>query len=213
VVRVSRKLTYANVASTLALFLALTGGVVWAAAKIHSKDIASRAVKSAKIATHAVNNRILAPNSIGTNKIRDGSILPQDIAGEGTVVVAKLKGGSAPITNTPTSYALSPAEWTQKAGSSILVLGRINATAASDGSNPCQIVVQLIDANGADFQGSVQAMTALTTLGPVSGGNGAAVTPDHGADFNHHLIAQLAGFNCTPDSTVDSVTFFVYALR
>jgi hypothetical protein len=77
----TRKLTYANVASTLALFLALGGGAVWAAAKIHSKDIASRAVKSGKIATHSVNTRILARNSVGTNKIKDGAILPQDLAG------------------------------------------------------------------------------------------------------------------------------------
>lgn len=211
--RILRKLTYANVVSTLALFLALTGGVVWAAAQIHSKDIARRAVRGSKIATHAVNNRILAPNSVGTNKIRDGSILPQDIAGEGTILVAKLSGGPAPITNTPASYALNPAEWTQKAGSTNIIFGRINATAASDGSNPCDIEVQLSDANDANIQGGVQTMTASTTLGPVSGGNGAAISTDHGADFNHQLIAQLAGFNCTADSTVDSVRFFVYALR
>jgi hypothetical protein len=209
----TRKLTYANVASTLALFLALGGGAVWAAAKIHSKDIASRAVKSGKIATHSVNTRILARNSVGTNKIKDGAILPQDLAGGGTILVAKLNGGSAPITNTPTSYALDPAEFTQKAGSSIVVFGRINATAASDGSNPCQIIVQTSDANDADFQGGVQTVTASTTLGSVSGGQGAATSPDHGADFNHHLTGQLTGFNCTPDSTVNSVTFFVYALR
>lgn len=211
--RVSRKLTYANVVATLALFLTLTGGVVWAAAQIHSKDIARRAVRGSKIATHAVNNRILAPNSVGTNKIRDGSILPQDLAGQGTILVARLNGGSAPITNTPVSYALNPAEWTQRTGSTNIVFGRINATAASDGSNPCQIVVQLGDANDADIQGGVQTMTASTTLGPVTGGNGAAITTDRGADFSHHLTAQLAGFNCTSDSTVDSVTFFVYALR
>jgi hypothetical protein len=56
-------------------------------------------------------------------------------------------------------------------------------------------------------------VTASTTLGPVSGGNGAALSPDHGADFSHHLTAQMAGFNCTPESTVDSVILFVYALR
>src|SRR5512132_218586 len=199
--RWARNLTYANVASTLALFLALSGGAVWAAAKIHSKDIASRAVKSGKIATHSVNTRILAPNSVGTNKIKDGSILPQDLAGEKTILVAKLNGGSAPITNSPTSYTLYPAEFTQRAGSSVVMFGRINATAASDGSNPCQIVVQTSDANDADFQGGVQTVTASTTIGPVSGGQGAAVTPDHGADFSHHITAQLAGFNCTPDST------------
>lgn len=209
--RVSRKLTYANVASTLALFLALTGGVVWAAAKVHSKDIAKRAVKSSKIATHSVNNRILAPNSVGTNKIRDGSIQPQDHVAE-SILVVKLNGGSAPITNTPTDYTLNPVEWTQKVGATNLIFGRINATAASDGSNPCDIQVQLTDANDADLRGGVQATTASTTLGPMSGGNGAAIDTDHGANFSHHPIAQLAGFNCTPDSTVDSVTFFVYAL-
>lgn len=42
------RITYANVMSTMALFLALTGGVVYAAGKIGTADLEKRAVTSTR---------------------------------------------------------------------------------------------------------------------------------------------------------------------
>ena len=58
------KLSYANVVSTIALFLALTGGVVYAASKIATKDIQRQAVTGKKIAPEAVKNGKLAAGAV-----------------------------------------------------------------------------------------------------------------------------------------------------
>jgi hypothetical protein len=54
------RLSYANVVSTLALFLALSGGAVYAAGKIGSDDIAANAIKSKQIAPGAVQRSDMA---------------------------------------------------------------------------------------------------------------------------------------------------------
>ena len=69
------RLTYANVAATIALFLAVGGGTVYAAFSlgkndVHSKNLAPRAVKASDIAKDAVTSP----------KIRDGSVQAADIA-------------------------------------------------------------------------------------------------------------------------------------
>ena len=61
--RIRDRLTYANVAATIALFLALSGGVVYAASKIDTNDIANNAVTEKKLAKHAVSNRVLDKQS------------------------------------------------------------------------------------------------------------------------------------------------------
>lgn len=53
--RLRSSLSYANVTATIALFLVLTGGVVYAAGKITSKDIGRGAVKSKHVADDSLN--------------------------------------------------------------------------------------------------------------------------------------------------------------
>ena len=69
------RLTYANVAATIALFLAVGGGTVYAAFglgknDVHSKNLAPRAVKASD----------LAKNAVTSPKIKDGSVQAADIA-------------------------------------------------------------------------------------------------------------------------------------
>ncbi len=68
------RLTYANVVATLALVLALSGGVVWAAGKINSGDIARNAIKSKHIKNHQVKTKDLAVHSVGTDQLKGGSV-------------------------------------------------------------------------------------------------------------------------------------------
>lgn len=49
-----KRITYANVMATLAFFLALTGGVVYAADKLGSNDIARNAIKSKHVKADAL---------------------------------------------------------------------------------------------------------------------------------------------------------------
>ncbi|HEY1354672.1 MAG TPA: hypothetical protein VGF09_00005, partial [Solirubrobacterales bacterium] len=100
------RLTYANVAATVALFLAVGGGTVYAAFhlgknKVHSKNIAPKAVKASDIAKNAVTSP----------KIRDGSVQAADlaagvIAGDIADVTGSATGGPQGSLNTNTTSPL-----------------------------------------------------------------------------------------------------------
>jgi hypothetical protein len=64
--QIQARLTYANVMATIAAFLALGGGAVYAADKIGGSDIRSNAIK----------DRHVAKNSIGKSEIEEDAALP-----------------------------------------------------------------------------------------------------------------------------------------
>ena len=97
---VRRHLTYANVIATLALFLALSGGVVWAAGKIGTSRLKSGAVTAGKIKRNAVIASKIKANAVTGTKIKNGA-----------VSFAKLGTGSN-LVLTATSPALSASEAT-----------------------------------------------------------------------------------------------------
>ncbi|HWC48417.1 MAG TPA: hypothetical protein VG448_06015 [Solirubrobacterales bacterium] len=72
-------LTYSNVVATLALFLAISGGVAYAAShlgrnSVKSKNIAAHAVKNRNLAKNAVKNGNLASNAVSTAKVKKEAI-------------------------------------------------------------------------------------------------------------------------------------------
>ena len=87
---VTERLSYANVAATLALFIALSLGSAYAADKIGSKDIAKKAVKSKHIKNKgvkamdldrgAVKATKLGRDAVHARKVLDGSLLAADFA-------------------------------------------------------------------------------------------------------------------------------------
>lgn len=70
---VRQRLTYANVVSTIALFVAIGGGA-YAAATIGPGDIKTGAVRSRQIKNRAVRKADLAKNSVGAAKVANGSL-------------------------------------------------------------------------------------------------------------------------------------------
>jgi hypothetical protein len=87
------RLSYANVVATLALFLALSGGVVWAASKITSKQIGKGAVKNKNLAKNAVKAKNLAKNAVTSAKLANGAVTNGKL-GDGAVNFAKLAAGT-----------------------------------------------------------------------------------------------------------------------
>jgi hypothetical protein len=76
-----RPFTYANVVATLALFLAISGGAVYAATNlgrnaVKSTNIAAKAVKSRNLASNAVKAKNLAANAVTTGKIKKEAVTP-----------------------------------------------------------------------------------------------------------------------------------------
>lgn len=73
------KFTYANVAATIALFLALSGGVAYAANTVFSTDIVDGEVMTIDVHDGAVTSEKLASNSVGAGKVIDFSLSNQDV--------------------------------------------------------------------------------------------------------------------------------------
>ncbi len=79
------KLTYANVVSTMCLFLLLGGGAAFAASQLHknsvgTKQLKKNAVIAAKIKNGAVTGNKLASNAVTASKIADESVTTGKIA-------------------------------------------------------------------------------------------------------------------------------------
>jgi hypothetical protein len=71
--------TYSNVVATVALFLAISGGVVYAATSlgrnsVKSKNIAAHAVKNRNLAKNAVKSGNLTANAVTTAKVKKEAI-------------------------------------------------------------------------------------------------------------------------------------------
>ena len=75
---IGKRLTYANVVSTLALFLVLAGGAAYAA-KVGKKSVGpaqlkANAVTTAKIKANAVTTRKIKKNAVANAKIKNGAV-------------------------------------------------------------------------------------------------------------------------------------------
>src|SRR5260221_12461374 len=99
-----QRLTYANVVATLALFLALSGGVVWAAGKIGSKGLKANAVTAGKIKRNAVTNSKIRGNAVTAAKIKSGAVDFTKLA-PGTNLIATATAGPGPPDRGPPGRA------------------------------------------------------------------------------------------------------------
>jgi hypothetical protein len=72
-------LTYANVAATLALVIAVGGGTAWAAQKIRTRDIAYHAVTASKVNYNAITAAKVKNGSLSGKEIRDHSLTTDDV--------------------------------------------------------------------------------------------------------------------------------------
>ena len=105
-----QRLSYVNVTATLALFLVLGGGAVWAAGKIQTRELAGGAVQTRNIARDAVSSSKAKNSSLNRSKFVSGSFtaLPASDVSGGPVTPASgspfppTGGTTIPLTGTPT---------------------------------------------------------------------------------------------------------------
>lgn len=77
--QIRKRLTYANVMSSIAVFLVIGGGAAIAATQLPKnsvgpKQLKKSAVKTSKIGSQAVKAGKLAKNAVSTNRIRDNAV-------------------------------------------------------------------------------------------------------------------------------------------
>jgi len=223
------RLTYANVVSTLALFLAVGGGAAYAASKVQSSDLApgsvrtskvfKRAITSGKLAVGAVRSNQIADGAVGSKQIADGSIGSKQI-GAAAVAPSNLQfpvfyatsptGGSAPVTQSTDPYPIANGTWTQKPGQINVVFGAAVGTLAFDGggAGACRVFIEL-SVNGRQVGGG-EISTESTSPQQVEQSVGAQPAIDPVAPVTNQLTARIgSNGGCTQDSRVDSTRFRV----
>jgi hypothetical protein len=155
---VLRRLTYANVIATLALFLALGGGAVWAAnhrsAKIGTGKLKPNAVTAGKIKANAVTTSKIRENAVTAAKIREGAVnfgklAPgTNVVATGTSSPAAVNGASAVTVSFPTPVTFTPAAGTVD----LMSFEARGSNIARSGAETCRIqVVPLV--NGGEWGG------------------------------------------------------------
>jgi hypothetical protein len=102
--QIRKRLSYANVMSSLAVFLVLGGGAAYAAKKIGTSELKGGSVTTAKIKRNAVTATKIKANAITTAKIAKGAVTNGRLA-DGSVSLEKL----APGFIAPTAEKLSHA--------------------------------------------------------------------------------------------------------
>lgn len=163
--RIVGKLTYANVVASLALFLALSGGVVWASGKIGASKLKANSVTAGKIKRNAISAGKIRPNAVTAAKVKPGSIDFSKLAA-GTTVVATASGTAVAADNaTPVAVNLSgTSNFTTQAGTLYFLSVEASGNPARDGKEPCEITV-LPYVNGS-LWGTPKGALALSAFEP-----------------------------------------------
>ena len=141
---IRQRLTYANVVSTIALFLVLCGGAAYAA-KVAKKSVGpaqlkASAVTTSKIKANAVTTRKIKRNAVSNAKIKENAVTAEKIA-SGSVTKDKVNVESMPfarVTNrlrgslslalsgVPLRYPLSPPAYIQPSGRDDSYIGAVD---------------------------------------------------------------------------------------
>jgi hypothetical protein len=204
------KLTYANVAATIALVLAIGGGSVYAATQLGKNDVHSR-----NLAKGAVKKSDLGKNAVSSPKIKNGTVKAVDIA-KGVLgsispdVTGSATGGPQGSINTATTSPLplrGTTTFTPKAGQVSAIVAEAQFTVATTNAmNFCQPAVIFL-VNGQFTRvflspDNVNSTTLVTRNGYDADGPFGLINP--GTPLT--VTAQLEGdADCTANSQLDRV--------
>ncbi len=87
--QIRKRITYANVMSSIAVFLVLGGGAAYAAKKIGSNQIKANSIKTGKIVKEAVTTSKLKKEAVSTDKLANNAVTTAKIA-DNAVTTAKI---------------------------------------------------------------------------------------------------------------------------
>ncbi len=160
---IAKRLTYANVVSTLALFLVLAGGAAYAA-KVGKKSVGpsqlkANAVTTAKIKANAVTTRKIKKNAVANGKIKNGAVESAKIA-DGSVTRTDLAEATLPFSRIVQEargnstvqledgkaalYPLTNATYTQQAGSDDTVMGALDVSFKPTCTKPREVQAYIL---------------------------------------------------------------------
>lgn len=210
---VRRRLTYANVIATLALFLALSGGVVWASGKISGARLKPNSISAGKIRRNAVTATKIRPNAVIATKIRPGAVDFTKLAAGTNLLAAAATPPVAATSSTPAAVPLSaPVTFTPATGTlDLLSVEARGANLARAGAEPCKPrVVPFINGSAWAFAEDALTLSAFpptasepTGQRPIAGITGPVGLGSPGV--SQTVAIQVIGDpGCAPGGTVSA---------
>jgi hypothetical protein len=182
-----KRLSFANITSVLALFLALSTGsyaaITLPGNSVGSKQLRAGAVTPSKLAARAVTNDKLAANAVRSGNIAAGAV------GGAQVVPGSLTGADI----------------------NLATLGKVPSAAIADSAAVAR--VKTVTGGGTSVAGSVTAATATCDPGLTVVGGGAALTDEDTQLVNDSYPSGTAGWTVHVfDSGSTGGPFTVYAI-
>lgn len=179
---VRERLTYANVMSSIAVFLVLGGAAVafnqLPKKSVGTKQLKANAVTAAKLHKNAVTNAKIKNNVVESKKIADGSIAANDLSIAsmpfGRIVSRMRTGSSLALTEALQVFPLNPSTYTQAADELDSYYGAADVTFQPTCGPPRQAVAYLlVDATDPI---KVEPIESLVGIGGVEDKSGGTVT-------------------------------------
>lgn len=215
--QIRSRLTYANVMSSIAVFLTLGGATAIAANKIGSHQLKANSVTTVKIKKNAVTATKIKSNAVTAAKIKNGSVNSAKIA-PGTSLIATASGSIGATSGSGADPApislIGTTAFTPAAGTVNQLNVEVRGNLARTGEKACAVTV-VPTVNGDPWQVSNGYVTVAsapetpTKLAPngfsLGGETGPVGLTSPGSALS--LGAKLIGdsTNCTGGSTVSVV--------
>ena len=211
------RLTYANVTSTIALFIALGGATAFAASTLPDKSVGEfqlrpGAVTAEKIRKNAITSPKIKPEAVKQGKIANGSITAPKLT-SGSVASASIQ--SSAITNAKLApEAVTGDKALESTFSQVPSAARAETAAIADSANPEAFALitpeAVIDQNlsksiAAAKEGSLPGIYCITAQG--FNPRGAQVTPRFNGEGDLTAYVRIGGTVDCPAPAVEVQTF------
>jgi hypothetical protein len=210
-----KRLTYANVISTLALFIALGAGSAFAVNQLAPKSVGARqlrpgAVTADKIRKKAVTAPKLEAQAVKQGKVANGAIVTEKIA-NGVVTGAKIAGGAVTADKIPND-SVTGEKINEGSLAQVPSAHSANFAAAADTANPEAFAK--VDAEGSVFPANSKGIgTADVKQGKFPGiycvnvpgftPRGAQATPEYSANNDVSVFVKFGGTESCPAPQVE----------
>jgi hypothetical protein len=217
--RLRDNLTYANVTSTLALFIALSAGSAFAASQLAPKSVGARqlrpgAVTADKIRKNAITAPKIKAEAVKQGKITNGAIVSAKIA-DGAVTGAKIVNGAITPEKIPND-SLSGEKVNEGSLGQVPSANTANFATSAETANPEAFAK--VDAEGTVFPANSKGIGTADVKQGLEPGiycvrvpgftpRGAQVTPEYAANNSVSVFVKFGGTASCASPQVEVQTY------
>lgn len=220
--QIRKRLTYANVMSSIAVFLVLGGATAVAARKIGTKQIRANAVTTGKIKKNAVTKAKIKNGAVDGSKIADGSVTNAELSPTTNEsfarVVERLRGTVRLPFTAGQIYPLNNASYTQQAGVDNQLIGGLEVNFSASCTSPrSAIAYMLLDAErptapmpqeivgiGQLIDRGAGSVNRMLNFAPFAGFGPSSLFGPSSAT-GHTISFLMVGGSCTAGSGIDAI--------